>query len=111
MAEAVEAAEDAEYGAGFRGDELPKELQRASDRIKRIAQLKAELEAEAREQAEAQRVAKTEAAQVEAALREMRNVEAAHEAAGGRGDDDEPPLPPSPEAPAEHQGPTGKSGT
>jgi len=109
VAEAVDAAEDAEYGPGVRGDELPKELQRAGDRIKRIAQLKAELEAEAKEQADARRAAQTEEAQLEAALREMRNVEAAHEAAN-RDDDDEPPLPPSPEPLAEHQVPTDNSG-
>ena len=51
-AEAADAQEDAEYGKGKRGDELPEELRRAESRLARIKQLKAELEAEARQQAE-----------------------------------------------------------
>ena len=51
-AEAADAEEDAEYGQDCRGDELPEELRRAETRIARIKQLKAELEAEARQQAE-----------------------------------------------------------
>jgi len=50
-AEAADAQEDAEFGAGCRGDELPEELRHAETRLARIKQLKAELEAEAREQA------------------------------------------------------------
>jgi len=51
-AEAADAQEDAEYGLGKRGDELPEELRRAESRLTRIKELKAELEAEARQQAE-----------------------------------------------------------
>jgi transposase len=53
-AEATDQAEDALYGKGQRGDELPAELKRRSDRIAKIRQAKAELEAEARQRAEAQ---------------------------------------------------------
>ena len=55
-AQAVDAAEDAKYGKGKRIDELPKDLQRREDRLKKIQQAKAELEQEAREKAEQQRV-------------------------------------------------------
>jgi transposase len=51
-AEATDAREDAEYGKGHRGDELPEELRGAETRLARIKQLKAELEAEARQQDE-----------------------------------------------------------
>ena len=50
-AEAADTDEDAEYGKDCRGDELPEDLRRAETRIARIKQLKAELEAEARQQA------------------------------------------------------------
>jgi len=49
-AEAADAQEDAEYGQGRSGDELPEDLRRAESRLARIKQLKAELEAEARQQ-------------------------------------------------------------
>ena len=48
-AEAEDAAEDAEYGEGVDIDELPAELKRREDRIARIKEAMAELEAEARE--------------------------------------------------------------
>jgi transposase len=51
-AEAADTREDAEYGKGRRVDELPEELRRAETRLARIKQLKAELEAEARQQDE-----------------------------------------------------------
>lgn len=44
--------EDAKYGKGKRGDELPAELARRESRLKKIQQAKAALEAEAREKAE-----------------------------------------------------------
>jgi transposase len=50
-AEQVDAAEDAEYGRGRRGDELPAELARRETRLAKIRVLKAALEQEAREQA------------------------------------------------------------
>lgn len=60
QAEDVDAAEDAHYGKGKRGDELPEELARRESRLKKIQQAKAELEQEAREKAE-QQLAEAEA--------------------------------------------------
>jgi transposase len=51
-AEQADLEEDAVYGKGMRGDELPAELQRAESRLAVIRRVKAELEAEARQQAE-----------------------------------------------------------
>ncbi len=68
-AEDVDAAEDAQYGKGRRGDELPEELARRESRLKKIAQAKAELEQEAREKAERER------AEAEAKLAERRAEE------------------------------------
>jgi transposase len=51
-AERVDAEEDARYGKGKRGDELPKELQRRESRLKKIREAKAALEAEAKAKAE-----------------------------------------------------------
>lgn len=47
-AEAVDAAEDAQHGKGRRGDELPEELRFRQQRLEKIRQAKAALEAEAR---------------------------------------------------------------
>ncbi|NIV75395.1 MAG: IS1182 family transposase [Gammaproteobacteria bacterium] len=47
-AEAVDAEEDARYGEGVRGEELPEELRRRESRLARIREAKAALEAEAR---------------------------------------------------------------
>lgn len=69
QAEDVDAAEDAKYGKGKRGDELPEELARRESRLKKIAQAKAELEQEAREKAERER------AEAEAKLSERRDEE------------------------------------
>ena len=62
LAQAAEtdAAEDALYGKGRRGDELPAELARRESRLKNIAEAKAALEQEARERAEAARKAAEE---------------------------------------------------
>ena len=46
-AELIDAQEDARYGKGKRGDELPKELQRRQDRLDALRKAKAGLEAEA----------------------------------------------------------------
>ena len=46
-AELIDAQEDARYGKGKRGDELPKELQRRQDRLAALRKAKAALEAEA----------------------------------------------------------------
>lgn len=48
-AEAVDSAEDDEFGADKRGDELPEELQHRESRLRRIREVKAELEKEAAE--------------------------------------------------------------
>ncbi len=49
----VDAEEDAQYGKGKRGDELPGELRRRESRLQRIREAKLALEAEARLNAEA----------------------------------------------------------
>jgi transposase len=51
-AEAVDAAEDAQYGPGRRGDELPEELRFRQRRLEKIRQAKAALEAEVRAEAQ-----------------------------------------------------------
>ena len=50
-AESVDAEEDAHYGPGRRGDELPAELATRTSRLARIREAKAALEARAREKA------------------------------------------------------------
>src|ERR1035437_9550235 len=52
QAQQVDAAEDAEYGKGRRGDELPAELARRETRLRKIREAKAALEAAARTKAE-----------------------------------------------------------
>lgn len=56
-AQAADAAEDALYGKGRRGDELPEELRSKQSRLNKIREAMASLEAEAKEQAEAKRKA------------------------------------------------------
>src|SRR3990167_1534129 len=51
QAEAVDAAEDAEYGTDRRGDELPAELQRRESRLKRIREATRALKVRAKEDA------------------------------------------------------------
>jgi transposase len=53
QAEAVDAAEDAEYGTDRRGDELPAELQRRESRLKRIREATRALKTRAKEEAAA----------------------------------------------------------
>ena len=62
LAQAAEtdAAEDALYGKGNRGDELTGEMARRESRLKKIAEAKAALEQEARERAEAAKKAAEE---------------------------------------------------
>ena len=57
-AERVDAEEDEEYGVGRRGDELPEDLRRSEDRLARIREAKAALEAEAKQQEEEAKAAK-----------------------------------------------------
>jgi transposase len=56
-AQAADAAEDALYGKGRRGDELPEELRSKQSRLNKIREAMASLEGEAKEQAEAKRKA------------------------------------------------------
>ena len=71
QAQAVDADEDARYGAGRRGDELPAELARRESRLAKIRAAKAALEEEAQaraaRQAEAAQAKLIERAQQEAA--------------------------------------------
>jgi transposase len=60
QAETTDAEEDAVHGSR-RGDELPQELQRRTDRLAVIAAAKQRLEAEARAEAEAERQRRAEA--------------------------------------------------
>ena len=82
-----DAEEDARYGKGQRGDELPAELARRESRLKKIAEAKAALEQEARERACLEKAA------VEAKLEERRRQEEERgKKFGGR-----PPQVPDPE--------------
>ncbi len=54
-AEEVDAAEDARYGPDASGDDVPEELRRREDRLRKIREAKAALEAEARARAEVER--------------------------------------------------------
>lgn len=83
----TDAVEDALYGKGKAGDDLPAELARRDTRLKKIAEAKAALEREARERAVAEKVV------VEAKLEERRQKEEAQDKKfGGR-----PPQVPDPE--------------
>jgi len=83
----ADAEEDARYGKGKHGDELPKELARRESRLKKIAEAKAALEQEARERACIEKAA------VEAKLEERRQQEEERgKKFGGR-----PPQVPDPE--------------
>lgn len=62
-AEAADQQEDALYGKGRRGDEVPKELERAETRRARIRELREQLEAEAREQKKAEQEKKAQSEQ------------------------------------------------
>jgi transposase len=72
QAEKVDAEQDAALGSR-RGDELPEELKRRADRLTKIREAKARLEAEARDKAEAEQKRRDEEqAQREAAGRKRR---------------------------------------
>jgi transposase len=64
QAAALDEAEDAEYGRDQVGDELPAELQRREERLRRIREAKRALEERARAEAEAEGKEKEEAAKV-----------------------------------------------
>jgi transposase len=88
QAQQVDTAEDAAYGTGRRGDELPAELARRETRLRKIREAKAALEAAARAQAE------QAAAQARAKLAER----ARHEAETGKKVGGRPPQVPDPDA-------------
>jgi len=69
-AERVDAEEDEKHGKGVRGDELPTELKRREDRLRKIREAKASLEQEAKEKAAAK------AAEVEQKLAEREREQA-----------------------------------
>ena len=54
-AQAVDDAEDAEYGKGKRGDELPKDLRFKQDRLRKIKEAMKSLEQQAKAEADAKR--------------------------------------------------------
>jgi transposase len=85
-AQATDAVEDAQYGAGQRGDELPAELARRESRLAKIRAAKAALEAEARARA----VQEAQAARAKLAVRERT------EAATGKKPGGRPPAVPDP---------------
>lgn len=64
QAEAIDTAEDAEYGRDRRGDELPAELARREERLRRIREAKRALEERARTEAEAEGKSEEEQKQV-----------------------------------------------
>jgi hypothetical protein len=66
-AELIDAQEDARYGKGKRGDELPKELQRRQDRLDALRKAKAGLEAEAADDIARRREQQARAAEEQAA--------------------------------------------
>lgn len=118
-AEAIDAAEDEEFGANGNGLDIPEELKRRETRLARIRQAKAELEEEAR-QARARRLrqladdndkreveAPTQKRRRAAKTRAAKQREQADEL-DKRGDDDEPPA--SPTLPI-HQPPANTDGT
>jgi transposase len=100
-ADEADAAEDAEHGEGVRGDEVPEELRHRETRLRRIRELKAELEKEAaearaaqlRENAEELRKKAADAtvpAREKAAAKTLaKKSDAAAEKISPRGDDDD----------------------
>ena len=86
-AERIDAEEDAQYGKGKRGDELPAELARRESRLEKIREAKAALEAQAKAAAEAK------AAEAKAKLEER----ARKEAETGKKTSGKPPEVPNPE--------------
>jgi transposase len=73
QAEAVDAAEDADYGADRRGDELPAELQRRESRLKKIRAAQRALEERERQSAEKAGKPRTEVQQAKPADKEQYN--------------------------------------
>lgn len=78
QAAAVDRAEEARYGQGKRGEELPAELARRESRLRKIREAKAALEQEAKEKAEAAATA----AQAKIAERQRYEAETGQKAKG-----------------------------
>jgi transposase len=85
-AELIDAQEDARYGKGKRGDELPNELQRRQDRLDALSKAKAELEAEAAADNARRREQQARAAEEQAAWAAAQSADA--EAAAAAEDSD-----------------------
>ncbi len=77
-AEQTDAQEDAQYGKGRRGDELPVELARRESRLQKIREAKAALEAEAKQRAEAEKAE----AEAKIAARRQQEEESGQKAKG-----------------------------
>lgn len=73
QAEATDAAEDAAYGCDGRGDELPAELARREERLRRIREAKRALEARVRAEAEAEGQSEEEAKKVKPEAKAQHN--------------------------------------
>ena len=73
QAEATDAAEDEQYGADQRGDELPAELQRRETRLKKIREAKRALDERARQKAETEGKPAEEAKQAKPADKDQYN--------------------------------------
>lgn len=86
-AQRIDAEQDAQHGKGKRGDELPAELKRREDRLRKIREAKAALEREAKDKAEA----KAAEAQQKLQERERAEAQTGQKAAGS------PPNLPDPE--------------
>jgi transposase len=85
-AELIDAQEDARYGKGKRGDELPKELERRQDRLDALRKARTELEAEAAADDARRREQQARAAEEQAA---EAAAEAADAEAAAAADNDE----------------------
>jgi transposase len=84
-AELIDAQEDARYGKGKRGDELPKELQRRQDRLDALRKAKAELQAEAAADNARRREQQARAAEEQAAEAAAQAADAESAAAADNG--------------------------
>ena len=78
QAAATDAQEDAQYGKGKRGDELPEELSRRESRLVKIREAKAALEQEAKEKAQRQ----ADDAKAKNKARELKEQETGKKAGG-----------------------------
>lgn len=96
QAEETDAAEDARYGKGCRGDELPEELRWRESRLEKIREAKAALEAEAKQKA----VERKAAAEAKLAERRRKQAETGRKA-GGRDPEVPDPEQAEPEAKAQ----------